>query len=102
MIGMFKNKFNLTELKTEEIYSWDDDKYVFVTNFSNENLELYQQAIVGTAGQILKNQPGFPYYNNVDPWTLWLQKEKRKDFWTQLDWMKKQKEEGIEYWWIKQ
>lgn len=95
----YKQEEKLAKLKE---YVWNDEEYVFTTNFLDEDLELYQQAIVGVAGQILKNQPGFPYYNNVYPWTLWVQKSRRKDFWIQFEWMKKQKDEGVEYWWIKQ
>lgn len=82
-------------------YFLDDDlyrgSYRFITNFMDDDLELYQHAIVGTGGQILQNQPGFPYYNSC-PWTLWVQESRIQDFWNQFDLMKSRKKSGIENW----
>jgi len=75
---------------------------VFVTNFLDEDLELYQQAIVGMGGQIEKNRPEFPRYNEPYPWTLFLPHNTRIEFWEQFKWMKEQKEHNVEYWWIKE
>jgi hypothetical protein len=81
-------------------YLPDTDK-MFVTNFEDKYLELYQQAIVGVGGQIERNRPGFPYYNELYTWSLFLPEDKCVEFFDQLEWMETQKNNNVEYWWIK-
>lgn len=46
---------------------------------------------------ILKNRPGMPYYNSC-PWTLWVRKNRLRDFWKQCDLMKSKKNAGVKNW----
>lgn len=87
----------LTHSKREYFLDVEGVQYRFITNFENDDLELYQHAIVGTGGQILKNRPEFPYYNSCS-WTLWVQPDRISDFWKQFDSMKSKKTAAIENW----